>query len=230
MDAAAAIAYSKLNLATSIVNADVSTTAEIAASKLASADLAKMGIDGAATVRRGKSIVATEQSTTSTSYTTLTTPDRVSSVVLPTDGFILVWYQAMWKESNAQNARAGIFLGSNQVKAATMGTAAPAVFDAVFASGTGSQVDEYGPLVSDTRYGLYGTYTQASGDIRTAYTGDVTTGQVQGVRYPAGDYFGGPVYIFAAAGTYDVSVQFKVNAAGSVTVKERKLLVATMGF
>ena len=35
--------------------------------------------------------------------------------------------------------------------------------------------------------------------------------------------------VFAAAGTYDISVQFKASS-GSVTVKNRKLWVWTMGF
>lgn len=39
----------------------------------------------------------------------------------------------------------------------------------------------------------------------------------------------GFVVLFAAAGTYDVSVQFK-SSSGTVTAKERKLWVWTMGF
>lgn len=75
--------------------------------------------------------------------------------------------------------------------------------------------------------------------VGTAYTGDVATGQVLGAladsAKPAGDQFGdaagagGTCLIFAAAGVYTVSVQFK-PASGSVTAKNRKLWVWTIGF
>ncbi len=51
-----------------------------------------------------------------------------------------------------------------------------------------------------------------------SYLGDVTTGQIVGARTYGARF----LTIFAAAGTYKVSVQFKV-ATGKVTVKERKL-------
>jgi hypothetical protein len=54
----------------------------------------------------------------------------------------------------------------------------------------------------------------------TGNTTEVTTGQVVGV---VGSW-GGFAVVFAAAGTYDVSVQFK-SSVGSVTVKNRHLWV-----
>src|SRR5688572_22717039 len=46
---------------------------------------------GGAAVRRGKSIIATEQTlVTPVAYTDAGTPDRVQNVVLPADGFIIV--------------------------------------------------------------------------------------------------------------------------------------------
>src|SRR5687768_6755972 len=54
----------------------------------------KLGLSQTGTVRRGKSIIAAEESTSSTSYTTLTQPDRVQNVELPTDGLIAVAYNA----------------------------------------------------------------------------------------------------------------------------------------
>src|SRR3954452_24168522 len=56
--------------------------------------LDKLGLSSASTTRRGKSIIATTESRTNTAYGTLTTPDRVSSIVLPTDGLITIAYQA----------------------------------------------------------------------------------------------------------------------------------------
>jgi hypothetical protein len=69
----------------------------------------------------------------------------------------------------------------------------------------------------------------------TPYTEDFTTGQVVGagpqmsVSATSPQLVGGPCYIFAAAGTYTVSVQFK-SSSGSVTAKNRKLWAWTLGF
>jgi hypothetical protein len=41
------------------------------------------------------------ESATSTTYTTLTTPDQVANVVVPTDGKLLISYQAIAKNSVA---------------------------------------------------------------------------------------------------------------------------------
>jgi hypothetical protein len=60
-----------------------------------------------------------------------------------------------------------------------------------------------------------------------AYTGDVTTGQLLGRNLAA--TLMGLAVVFAAAGTYDVSIQFK-SASGSVTAKERKLWVEAVSF
>jgi hypothetical protein len=58
-------------------------------------------------------------------------------------------------------------------------------------------------------------------------TTEVTTGLVVG-QNAAGR--GGACYAFAAAGTYAVSIQFKNNAAGTVTVSKRHLWVASYAF
>lgn len=172
------------------------------------------GLSVTGTTRRGKSIISTEQSTSSTSYTTLTTPDQVASVVLPTDGLIAVAYQAMWKNSVGSAGSAAIFLGSNQLKKYTEGDTAPTVQET-----GGSSITGYVPLA-----------TGGGGLVRggtNTYTGHVTTGQIIG---DLDDTNGaGVCYIFAAAGTYTVSVRFKASS-GSVTVKERKLWVWTLGF
>ena len=198
------------------------------------------GVNDGTTVRRGKSIIAASESRSSSTYGTLTTPDQVSNVVLPTDGLIFVSYQATWLSSATGSARASVFVGSTQLKVAG-GAAAPhtqaAVLDNSYAS------DEF----------ALGTF---SGGLLSANAGtpnvDVTTGQVVGVNtfgtsspkveingstyqatgVGAGSpwwHCGGPCVIFAAAGTYTVSVQFKASS-GSVTAKNRKLWVWTMGF
>lgn len=175
----------------------------------------------------GKSIIATEESRSNSSFGFLTTPDKVTDIVLPTDGLIFVLYQAMWKQSTNPGSGGGggaaLFLGNNQLKMALDNAAAP---DTGFASIT-TATDTYKPLASSplaASSGLVG-----NGD-STAYTGDVTTGQILGVASAFdGLNRGGIVPIFAAAGTYDVGVKFKA-ATGSVTAKNRKLWVWSMTF
>lgn len=77
---------------------------------------AKLGLSQTGDVRRGKSIIATEESRTNTSYGLLATPDRVQSVVLPTDGLLRVTFSALWKEASLGAARAAIFVGGSQLK------------------------------------------------------------------------------------------------------------------
>src|SRR4051812_48257416 len=77
---------------------------------------AKLGLDGTGVVRRGKSIIATEESRSNTSYGTLTTPDQVSNVVVPVNGLLFVAFTALWKESVLKAGRAAIFIGANQLQ------------------------------------------------------------------------------------------------------------------
>jgi hypothetical protein len=166
----------------------------------------------------GKANIAAAESTTATSYAigNLTTPDRVQNVVMPTDGLIAVWYQAIWQNTVASNARAAIFLGANQVKAG-VGTGAPVAVDT---SGP-TDVNDDGGLFTNPGAGTGALLSTAGG---AGAATEVTTGQA------VGSGLGGPVYIFAAAGTYDVSIQFKNSAAGTLTVKNRHLWVMPMAF
>lgn len=213
---------------------------DVDADSLISALADKLGVSQTGTVRRGKSIVATEEARTNTAYGTLTTPDRVQNVVLPADGLIVVAYQAMMKSSSSGAGRAAIFLDSNQLKIAMSKTAAP-VTQAAPTVGT----NEYSPVA--TFAGGLVTADVSGG----AYTADVTTGQAVGVALgntgallqelngnlltivsvssSTSTSLAGSCVIFAAADTYDISVQFKASA-GSVTAKERKLWVWTLGF
>lgn len=216
-------------------NANIAAAAGVTAAQLAAAVQAAAGLNGSST-RRGKCIVATEESTTSTSYTTLTTPDRVSNIVMPTDGLIFVAYQAMWKSTVAgMQSQAAIFLGANQLKAA-VSAAAPTTQSAGFDASGGGAAGFYTNLHSSA-VGLSSDDSRLS----TSSTAPVTTGQVAGAGYASeGDTRtdgeialtasqSGICAIFAAAGTYDISVQFK-TASGTVTAKERKLWVWSNGF
>lgn len=165
---------------------------------------------------RGKSIIAASDSTSATTYAVgnLTTPDRVQGIVLPTDGLIAVMYQAIWQNTVANNAKASLFIGANQLKGG-VGTGVPVVQEI---SGPTEVNDD--ALLFSSQNGL-----QRDGGVGAAT--EVTTGQIVGTNTFAN---GGPIYIFAAAGTYDVSVQFKNTAAGTLTVKNRHLWVWSHGF
>lgn len=229
----AANAVTSTNLAANSVQtaaiADFNVTAgkladgAVTAAKIASTDLDKLGLSSSV-VRRGKTIISTEEARTNATYDVLTTADRVSNVVLPTDGLIFVAYQAMWQETNVGAARAAIFIGTNQLRYANGTTATTNLQETTSA---GNATNQYHPL-SSTSQGLVAVGAGGS----SAYGGDVTTGQVVGMTTDAtggSPFQGGPCSIFAAAGTYTISVQFKASA-GTVTVKNRKLWVWTMGF
>lgn len=196
----------------------------------------EMGSNSSGVTRRGASMIATPQARTDPAYGTLTTPDQVT-VTLPTNGLIRVFYQATWKESVDDTARAAIFIGANQLKVAnTPGAITPQAQSARTITAGGPDI--YIPLAS---FGM-GLYSSASGidDYQ-----DVTTGQaigiaddaatasnsrqdVGGVSYTAPPS-GGPCYIFADAGVYTISIRFK-SSSGSVTVKNRKLWVAAESY
>lgn len=200
----------------------------------------------------GKSIISAEQSRTNTSYGLLGTPDRVQNVVLPADGLIYVLFQAMWKETyslpqdtpNSGNARAAIFLGSNQLQVAH-GNGAPVTTAACGGPDSGLD-DRYGPLFS-CPLGLVGLPKNVGADDAAVTTGQVVGAVANTLRRPGIEIngsvagasvggsgilpgLGGACAIFAAAGTYDVSVRFKAASGVTVYAKNRKLWVWTQEF
>lgn len=215
------------------------TNAKVASNAIAQANVADAAIGGAeivdhsitsteideatagmlsistATARRGKCIILGAETRTNVALGLMPTPDRVQSIVLPTDGLILVLYQAIMQSTAGNAGRANIFLGASAIGVAGSGSAA--AFAVVAATAT-ANVDS--PLAT-TSYGL-----ATGGNTTSNYTGDLTTGQAIGAT---GAGSGGPCYIFAAAGTYDVSIQFQA-LSGSVTVKNRRLWVWAIGF
>lgn len=176
----------------------------------------KVGVSSAAKVRRGAIETATSESTSATSYspTNLATPDRIQNVVLPTKGLIIVAFQAIWQNNAATNARAAIFLGANQVKIQNATSAAPIVQEATGPTATGTTTS-----LSSFASGLVG-----QGNSAGSMT-EVATGQLVSTSLTTP---GGFAVIFAAAGTYDVSIQFKNNVAGTTTVQNRHLWVFTV--
>jgi hypothetical protein len=179
---------------------------------LTSAQVVALGLTADGVVRRGKSIISTSQSSSNAAYVFLTTPDRVQNIVLPTDGLIMIAYQALWQESVSNSARAAIVIGSNQLKVVG---GPPAGQAASILAGT-VNVDA---ALTTFPGGLQGSGTATS-------MANATTGQIVGIPSTGG----GACAVFAAAGTYDIGVQFQALSGGTVTVKDRRLWVWTIGF
>lgn len=151
--------------------------------------------------------IATEQERESATFGALTTKDEVTGVVLPTNGLIAIAYRGIFKSSVAAAGRAAVFIGATQLKTAAVG--APAVQEAS-TSGTAfrTMTTFPGGLITDS----------------VESSSFVTTGQA--LVNSGGT--GGLIYVFAAAGTYAVSVQYKATS-GKVIAKERTLQVGVIG-
>jgi ethanolamine utilization microcompartment shell protein EutS len=188
--------------ATNIITADIANVAT----------QAQLGLMPTTGLSQGTAInISASQATSSTSFTTLTTPDEVT-VVLPANGLIAMWYQATWQSSVAAAGAAAIFLGGTQVEIASNNNAPGVAYTTTTGAGATAQ-------------SLFSTSTGLATAAQSGYTGDVATGQIVGDN----QYSGGPCYIFAAAGTYAVSVQFKASS-GSVTANARKMWVQAIPF
>jgi hypothetical protein len=160
----------------------------------------------------GVSNISTTETVNSAAYALAPTPDRVQNIILPTDGLLQVGFVGLWKATAAATYNAAIFIGANQLKAPnTASGGAPLVQEAqaVTAGSTGMS------YLTSTRYGLGGAMVVGA-DASTVTTGLSLWNTALGE--------GGLCWIWANAGTYDISVQYK-NSAGSFSIKERRLWV-----
>lgn len=175
----------------------------------------------------GLTTIATSEPRTNTAYGLLATPDQVRNIVVPTDGLLRIAFTALWKESVSTAASAAIFIGANQLSQPNTGgiPTAQATFIGDWTA-TGA-VNRWTTLMA----GIDGLVSSAHGSVDTLSA--VTTGQLIGGMGVFGDgasrIFGGEAVVYLAAGTYDVSVQFRASS-GTVTVKERKLWAWTQPF
>lgn len=178
-------------------------------------------------VRRGGVEIAASESRSNVAYGVMTTPDRVSGLTIPSPrGVIGLLYQAYWNESVDGAARAAIFLGANQLQISQVGAAAPVVQETICAGSAGITQ----PL--STFWGGLNGYGGTA--IGTGHSAPVTTGQSFALENIGGTdastmFAGGVCYIFANAGTYDLSIQFKASS-GNVQVLNRRMFAWVMGF
>lgn len=177
---------------------------------------------------KGKSIISAQQGEDHTgagAFTYLGTPDRVQNIVLPTDGLIFVLFQAEFRFgrdgiTGTPQSSVGLYLGSNLPgQADNVANAA----SSVVWRGT-SNVAIGSALWSALSIGNRGVNVQApsSGNYSHNANGQAVGDKTNG---------GGPLALFAPAGTYEVGVKFDASATNaSLQAKNRKLWVWTMEF
>lgn len=174
---------------------------------------------------RGKCIIAAESSfLAGVNYATMPVPDVVEDVVLPADGLLTIGYHGMWKAP--YGAQVTLFLNETEV---VMDSGAR--LRGVYAE-RADRAGVYMPLATSTS-GLLNSTPEGTVD----YQDPVSTGQVVGLvgwgtSGSAGiERHGGMTSVFAAAGTYDVSVRYaSLMTPGTIYAKQRKLWVEARGF
>ncbi|HWP33197.1 MAG TPA: hypothetical protein VNL97_05565 [Solirubrobacterales bacterium] len=194
---------------------------------------------------RGKSIIATEQSTESTSFTALSTPDRCSNIEVPANGLVVVAFRAM-VACTAESGRAAIAFSGGQARVSKEGAGSAEDIAAIL---KGDSL--WRPLVSSP-IGLVSPPTdlEVPGDATgrptlLAAVGDLTSGfqspEVEvgatKVSVAAGisNQIHGGIAVFrtsnASAENFNVEVQYKrVGGSGKVSAKDRKLWVWAQDF
>lgn len=191
-------------------------------SNLTAATSVSAGINTSGTKVKGSFEKAGEDTRTNVAYGTMATADEVTGIVLPTAGKLIVAYKAIWWLAGAGEASIGLFLNAVQVKLAAPANKMTPVEVTIAGS------SEAGHVAT----GSYNLFSEAN--TSTPAT-DVTTGQVIGIDTSSAGAStrqgpgGGSLEIFAAAGTYKVSLQFK-STASTVHVKNRHLWVEARSY
>jgi hypothetical protein len=167
----------------------------------------------------GSSYNANPDSVSSTSYANPSSSfDRVQNIIVPTDGLLVVGFAGLWKVSAASTMGAALFIGANQLK--NLNTASGGA--PILAEGTNT-------TAGATSYGFMHSGRQGIG-VGSAPATDTTLVNTGMILYePTTSTDGGLCYISVAAGTYDVSVKYKIST-GTLTVKERRLWVHSVQY
>ncbi|HEX2070886.1 MAG TPA: hypothetical protein VHF90_04470 [Thermoleophilaceae bacterium] len=161
----------------------------------------------------GKTIIAGEESRSSTAFGLLSTPDQVTNIDVPTNGKLRISYLAAWK-GDTENASitAAIFLGSDQLMSAS-------------AFHAGLVTPSEGSASIGIFHGKYSPLRTSADGLTVQHVSVVTTFS----GYPTTGVIVSQLEAFVATGTYTVSVQFKASA-GSVSVKDRRLWVEAVAY
>lgn len=187
-----------------VVNGELSNENIVAGANIARSKL-EGGAQGIAGTLYTPTVIATEESRTNVAFGTLTTPDEISGVVVPTNGILFVGYLAAVKSSVASAGSIALFIGSNQA------TESSGSLSTTSTEGTGfSAFQTYsGPAKGGAEQGL-GRFGAASFNT----TSMLGAGMAE--------------FVGLAAGTYAISVKFKASS-GSITAKQRRLTCFVLG-
>lgn len=170
------------------------------------------GISDSTNIRRGSSIIATSESITNAAYAVLTTPDRVSNIVVPSAGILHVSLWAMVTKAvgtAGDNISAAIFIGANQAKGIISSVAETTVGGGVAGGMTG--------LVYT---GVTTTVPDIQGQNSVGAADDTATGHLVGLFIP----------FVVNAGTYTIEVRWKRSGATAFTALNRKLYVEAKSY
>lgn len=172
---------------------------------------------------RATKYIATSETTTSTSYADLTTPDTVDVYVPSPASLVAVNFRAVWKSSVASNGKVALYVIDRQTGTDALVTAPgqPSVTAYEPMSSAAGRTDFFTELYTSTggtgRGQSIASITQALGGI----TADVGLGQLSSsdpwlLSLPAGRVYG-------------FAWRFKNQAAGTLTVKDRILSAQVLG-
>jgi hypothetical protein len=206
-------------------------------------DFAKAAGISSSSIRRAGSFVGGTTTLSGSSTNVLTNLGDQVQVYLESNGLIFVQYWASWSCALTGGGRAAIHLNNNQLKIFNpegSDGGNPVTQAASMDNGSAQLLANKVTPITTCAYGLISSTTQPSAN---AYQGDVATGQALGMLgQGASNFYGmalagsvsaqaatpGPCAIFAAPGTYTVSVRFRsTNPNTNLTVKDRRLLVWT---
>lgn len=166
----------------------------------------QLGLSSSSVVRRGKSIVNTAESVTGSPHAVLATPDRVSNIVVPSGGLLLVSFWAQIVSSSATGT-ARIYLNNNpvsNVNGPADGQVNSSIANGILVTSPAPNWAGLGGL------SLYGDSTVSD---------DLTNG------HPVGEFL--PIVV--NPGTYTVEMRYE-KTAGTVTLSNRKLYVKAEAF
>lgn len=200
------ITASKFAVGAAVPDNSVTTSKIVAGAVTADglADAARLGLTDSSNIRRGYLSIPTSQSVTSTTYTSLATPDQLP-ITMVSGGWLMIGFQGQWFSSVSAAGSAAIFVNGNQIR--IQSSAGPVVQSA-----------------TTVGVGQNSLYTSVAG--LGAASNTATDGNTQIIGFTGA---GGIITSIAPAGTYNVGIQFK-STSGSVTASARQLWVMAIGF
>lgn len=175
----------------------------------------KVGLTQGGDKKRGKVYnAASELVTTGTGPASAPTPDKVSGIVLETDGLLLIYYRATIAACDQPGCGTGtacVYMQMNgvgikiPVDSTFFGTHHSDVGAAGAASGGGC-----GEAIATSTIDGLQSGTGGVGPIRVVSTGEILTVGDHTMSFfpPPAHRTGGPIAVFAAAGTYDIEAKY----------------------